>query len=129
MKVTIDIDVKAARSALYISSGSPEQTRVATEGTDEEVINLASSIKLAADQILAYNRQEFGGDSKCPNQESGIINIFLNSCQILLDSITGFSEQIKATAEYFDAMDHELQQALESSFGISGYDITSGGDK
>ena len=41
MKVTIDIDVKAARSALYISSGSPEQTRVATEGTDEEVINLA----------------------------------------------------------------------------------------
>ncbi len=95
----------------------------------EEVINLASSIKLAADQILAYNRQEFGGDSKCPNQESGIINIFLNSCQILLDSITGFSEQIKATAEYFDAMDHELQQALESSFGISGYDITSGGDK
>ena len=39
MRVTIDIDIENARSVLYISSGSFEQSELIKNMTDEEVKN------------------------------------------------------------------------------------------
>ena len=39
MKTTIDIDIEAAKSALYISSGSYEEAGIILNMTDEEVVD------------------------------------------------------------------------------------------
>lgn len=39
MKVVIDVNIEAAKSALYISSGSYEESEIILNMTDEEVVN------------------------------------------------------------------------------------------
>ena len=39
MKATINVDIEAAKSALYISSGSYEESEIILNMSDEEVVN------------------------------------------------------------------------------------------